>query len=251
MSENHSHPPLGTKHPLTGLDAGAVLVAPSILAADFAALGRDIGEIESAGADIVHVDVMDGHFVPNLTLGPPVVKCIRKCTALPFDVHLMLDNPENFIAPFADAGADNLTIHTEIDADIAPLLDDIHHRGCSAGLCLRPNTPADNLTPFLDRVDLILVMTVEPGFGGQSFQADMLPKIRELRSLIRRSNRPIHLEVDGGIDNETTPQVTRAGANLLVAGTSVFRSPKGVKSAIQTLREASNAADLLVAAKKA
>ncbi|MFW5802341.1 MAG: ribulose-phosphate 3-epimerase [Verrucomicrobiota bacterium] len=236
MPEKHRPTPLEDKQPLTGLDAGDILVAPSILAADFAALGRDIGEIDSANADIVHVDVMDGHFVPNLTIGPPVVKSIRKCTSLPFDVHLMLDNPENFIAPFAEAGADNLTIHTEIDGNIGPILDDIHQRGCSAGLCLRPNTPADSVAPYLDRVDLILVMTVEPGFGGQSFQAEMLPKIRELRTMIRQSNRPIHLEVDGGIDNETAPQVTRAGANLLVAGTSVFRSPQGVKTAIQTLR---------------
>lgn len=237
MPENHRPAPLKDKQPLTGLDAGAILVAPSILAADFAALGQEINEVEAANADIVHVDVMDGHFVPNLTIGPPVVKSIRKCTSLPFDVHLMLDNPESFIAPFADAGADNLTIHAEIDKDINPILNDIHQRGCSAGLCLRPNTPADSVAPYLDRIDLILVMTVEPGFGGQSFQAEMLSKIRELRTLIRQSNRAIHLEVDGGIDNETAPQVTREGANLLVAGTSVFRSPQGAKTAIQTLRD--------------
>lgn len=225
------------KHPLTTLPTDQILVAPSILAADFAALGQEIHRVEAAGADVIHVDIMDGHFAPNLTLGPPVVAKIRPCTRLPFDVHLMLTNPEHFVIPFAEAGADNLTIHVEILGDVGATLEQIHALGCSAGISVRPGTPAEALAPYLEQVDLILVMTVEPGFGGQSFQADMLGKIRTLKAMIAEVRRPIHLEVDGGIDAATAPLVTEAGANLLVAGTSVFRADVPVAMAIDRLRQ--------------
>ncbi|MCF7855218.1 MAG: ribulose-phosphate 3-epimerase [Candidatus Pacebacteria bacterium] len=224
------------KKPLTTLPTDTVLVAPSILAADFAALGNEIERAENEGADIIHADVMDGHFVPNLTIGPPVVESIRKCSSLPYDVHLMLDEPENFIVPFAEAGADNLTVHVEIEANVHDVLGAIKEQGCSAGLSLRPGTDAERLVPFLSDVDLILVMTVEPGFGGQAFQPEMLSKIERIRDFIAEAGRPIHLEVDGGIDKTTAPQAIAHGANVLVAGTSIFRCKAGIRTAIKQLK---------------
>ncbi len=224
------------KKNLTSLSSKDVSVAPSILAADFTKLGDEIRAVDAAGAEVLHVDIMDGHFVPNLSIGPPVVKGIRSVTELPFDVHLMLDNPEKYVDAFTDAGADHLTIHVEIDGDVAAILDAIRRHGCSTGLSLRPDTPAETLKPFMDQIDLILVMTVEPGFGGQSFREYVVPKIREIRDMIRNSGRQIHLEVDGGIDATTAPIVVSAGANLLVAGTSVFRAKEGIPAAIRNLR---------------
>lgn len=221
---------------LTSLSHHTVSIAPSILAADFARLGEEIAAIDAAGAEVIHVDVMDGHFVPNLTIGPPVVKALRGCSKRPFDVHLMVTDPQDFVAPFAEAGADGITIHVEIEGDVHGTLEHIRSRGCSRGISLRPNTPASDLEPYIDEVELILVMTVEPGFGGQSFRADMLPKIREIREMIRRSGRSVHLEVDGGINPETAPRVIEAGANLLVAGTSVFRAPNGPAAAIRVMK---------------
>jgi ribulose-phosphate 3-epimerase len=217
---------------------GRPRVAPSLLASDFARLGAEIAAIQDAGADVVHVDVMDGHFVPNLTVGPPVVASIRRCTDLPFDVHLMLDNPQDFVGPFAEAGADNITIHAEIDGDPADLIRQIHAAGCTAGVCLRPATPASEVAPFISDIELVLVMTVEPGFGGQRFREDMLPKIREVHDLAEAANANVHIEVDGGIDPDTAPRTVGAGATLLVAGTSVFRSPTGPADAIEALRGA-------------
>jgi len=225
-----------TKHPLTELPPNKLMIAPSILASDIARLGDEIRRIDDAGAEIVHLDIMDGHFVPNLTVGPPVVRKIRACSRRPYDVHLMLSDPAAFVKPFAEAGADNLTIHVEIAGDVRQTLKLVHAQGCSAGISLRPATPAVSLQPFLDDVDLILVMTVEPGFGGQSFMHDMLPKIREIRRMIDLSGRPVHLEVDGGIDQETGPLARRAGANILVAGTSIFQHPDGIEEALATLR---------------
>jgi len=215
---------------------GRIRVAPSLLAADFTRLGEEIRRAEDGGADVLHLDIMDGHFVPNLTMGPPLVEAIRKISKLPFDVHLMLTNPENFVTPFIAAGADNITIHTEIAGPIGAILDDIHKSGCSAGLSVRPKTPGEAVFPFLKQVDLILVMTVEPGFGGQSFMADMVPKIATIRKAIDTGRRPIHLEVDGGIAMSTVRKVTDVGADLLVAGTSVFRAKEGIGPAIAALR---------------
>ncbi len=225
------------KNNLAKLSAAAISVAPSILACDFARLGDEIRRAEAGGADVVHVDVMDGHFVPNLTIGPPVIKAARPVTTLPFDVHLMITNPEKYVEVFADAGADHLTVHVEIAADVRGVLAQIHATGCSAGLSLRPGTPAASLKPYLDAVELILVMTVEPGFGGQAFRTDQLDKIAEISGMIRASGRQIHLEVDGGIARDTAPLVVGRGANLLVAGTSVFRAPEGIAAAIATLKK--------------
>ncbi len=224
------------KHPLTQIQTETIGIAPSILAADFSILGAEIKHAENAGADLLHVDIMDGHFVPNLSMGPPIVKAVRKASMLPFDVHLMVTNPENYALPFIEAGADHITIHVEIDSDIAEILRQIHRTGCSAGLSLRPGTPAASLLPYMEEIDLILVMTVEPGFGGQAFRTDVLPKIQEIRTMIDQAHRPIHLEVDGGINTTTAPRVLAAGANLLVAGTSVFRAKEGMPAAIKALR---------------
>ncbi len=225
--------------PLTDLPAtGGVLVAPSLLAADFAALGRDIRAAARAGADVLHLDIMDGHFVPNLSIGPPVVRAVRPVTSLPFDVHLMLSDPGVYVQPFVEAGADHITFHVEIEGDVHHVFANIRQAGCSAGLSLKPATPAAALAPYLDQLDLILVMTVEPGFGGQSFREDVVPKIRDIRRMIEQSGRPIHLEVDGGIKPDTARTALEAGANFLVAGTSVFRAPDGPAAAIRRLKEA-------------
>ena len=231
-----------TRHRITEISMARTAIAPSLLAADFSRLGDDIRAADTAGADVLHVDIMDGHFVPNLTIGPPVVAALRDVSSLPFDVHLMLTHPEQYVAPFVQAGADNITIHVEIEGDVAECLRDIRQKGCTAGISLRPATPAASLLPYLNQIDLILVMTVEPGFGGQAFMPEMLPKIREIRACLDRARLPVHLEVDGGIDANTAPQVVAAGANLLVAGTSVFRAPQGIEAAIRDLR-GDNAAD--------
>jgi len=222
--------------PLTSLDCRRTLVAPSILAADFAALGTDVQALEAAGADLVHVDIMDGHFVPNLSLGPGIVKAIRPCSSLPFDVHLMLSQPYRYVQSFVEAGADHITIHVESEGAVACTLEQIRSYGCSTGLSLRPGTPAASLAPYLDLIDLILVMTVEPGFGGQSFMAEQVPKIAEIRSLIDRSGHPIHLEVDGGIAQDTAPAVLKAGANMLVSGSGIFKHKEKLAEAISDLR---------------
>ncbi len=222
--------------PLSAIPRDRILIAPSILAADFGRLAEEIARSDNGGADIVHVDIMDGHFVPNLTVGPPVVASIRNCSDKPFDVHLMLSEPEKFVDAFADAGADNLTIHVEIGDRVPEVLQTIRSHGCSAGLSLRPGTDADTLRPYLQEIDLILVMTVEPGFGGQKFQPEMLGKIAAIKDMIDQAGRTIHLEVDGGIDPTTAPQAIQYGANILVAGTSVYRSSKPIQDAIDELR---------------
>lgn len=222
--------------PLTTLDCHQTLIAPSILAADFANLGADVKAAEAGGADVIHVDVMDGHFVPNLSLGPGIVKAIRPYSSLPFDVHLMLSKPSHYVDAFVAAGADHITIHVESEGAVACTLQQIRSQGCSTGISLRPGTPASSLVPYLDLIDLILVMTVEPGFGGQSFMANQLGKIEEIRSLINRSGRRVHLEVDGGIAADTAPRVLKAGANLLVAGSSLFNHRERLAEAISDLR---------------
>lgn len=201
------------------------LVAPSLLAADFARLGEEVSAIAAAGADWLHLDVMDGHFVPNISFGPAVVKALRKHCRLPFDVHLMIAPADPYLAAFAEAGADLITLHPEAGPHLHRSLQTIRALGRKAGVVLNPGTPASAVEPVLDLCDLILVMTVNPGFGGQSFIPSMLPKIAALRAMIDASGRDIRLEVDGGVTAATAPAVLEAGADVLVAGTAVFGAP--------------------------
>ena len=201
-----------------------ILVAPSILSADFSNLDKDIRMIEDAGADWVHIDVMDGHFVPNLTIGPAVVKSIKKVTKLPFDVHLMIKEPEKYWKEFQKAGADLITFHSEIAADKAQLAKDIKASGIKAGVSIKPKTPVSEIELLLPFLDLVLVMTVEPGFGGQAFICDMLPKISELKKIIDDKKYDCLIEVDGGINAETGAQCAQAGADVLVSGNYIFSS---------------------------
>lgn len=212
-------------------------IAPSILAADFANLQRDIENIEENGSDWVHVDVMDGLFVPNISIGLPVVQAIRPVTRLPLDVHLMIEKPIRYVERFVKAGADIVTIHLESDQpqNILEALDKIHALGTKAGIVLKPKTPAEAALPYLKKCDVVLVMTVEPGFGGQKFMADMMPKLRALKALLARENPGCLLEVDGGVDETTCVLCKENGADVLVAGSAYFKAAdrKGFVQAIQ------------------
>ena len=202
------------------------IVAPSILSADFANLQRELEDMKAAGVTWVHVDIMDGHFVPNISIGIPVVKSLRKVTDLTLDVHLMITEPIRYVRAFCEAGADLVTVHLEADTPekIHETLSLIRSMGVKAGISVKPGTPAEALEPFLKEVDLILVMTVEPGFGGQKFMADMMPKLSSLRDRLAETNPECLLEVDGGIDTVTAPIVKENGANVLVSGSAYFRS---------------------------
>lgn len=205
----------------------AVRIAPSILSADFASLGDEVRAVAEAGADFIHVDVMDGHFVPNLTIGPGVVKALRPHTDAPFDVHLMISPVDDFVPEFADAGADIITVHPEAGPHVHRTVQLIHSLGKKAGIALNPGTPVEAIDNLVDSIDLVLVMSVNPGFGGQSFIESQLEKISAVRDRIDASGRDIALEVDGGINRETAPRAIAAGADILVAGTATFTGGRG------------------------
>ena len=200
------------------------IIAPSILSADFSVLGEEIAAVEAAGADWIHIDVMDGHFVPNITMGPGVVKSLRKMTVLPFDVHLMIENPEQYIQPFAEAGSDRITVHMEASIHLHRTVSQIKELGLKAGVSLNPATPLSFVESILTDIDLLLIMTVNPGFGGQQFIQTMLSKIRQARELIDRFAPAVLLEVDGGVTLTNMPAILKAGADVFVAGASIFGS---------------------------
>lgn len=210
-------------------------IAPSILSADFARLGEEVAAIDKAGCDYIHIDVMDGHFVPNLTMGPPVIKALRGCSDKPFDVHLMIEPAAPYLADYAEAGADIITVHAEADIHLHRNLQVIRGLGKKAGVSINPSTPAAAVEPVLDDVDLILVMSVNPGFGGQSYISSVTPKIAEIKAMI--GDRPIELEVDGGVKPDNVAEVAAAGANVVVAGSAVFQG-NDYAATIGALRDA-------------
>ena len=201
-----------------------IKISPSVLASDFSRLGEESVLMKNSGADWLHLDVMDGHFVPNISFGAPVIKSIRGLTDLVFDVHLMISDPFKYAEDFASAGADIITFHFESNSDVSDTLDKIHSLGCKAGLSIKPGTPVESVFPFLDKTDMVLVMTVEPGFGGQSFMFDMMDKVKILKSEIAGRFLDVDIQVDGGINEETVRIAARAGANVFVAGSAVFKS---------------------------
>jgi ribulose-phosphate 3-epimerase len=210
-------------------------LAPSILSADFARLGDEVTTV-TPEADLLHVDVMDGHFVPNLTIGPPVVASLRRHTELFLDCHLMIDNPGELLADFADAGANRCIVHVEL-GDPRPLFEDLRHRDVQVGLALSPETPFAAATPYLTDIDLLLIMSVHPGFGGQRFIVDVLDKVRAAREIIDRDHLPLEIEIDGGIHTDTAPLAASAGVDILVAGSAIFGAPEPLVAA-RALREA-------------
>jgi ribulose-phosphate 3-epimerase len=216
--------------------SSAYLISASILASDFSRLGEQIHEAELAGADWIHVDVMDGHFVPNLTLGPVIVEACRKVSQLPLDVHMMVETPENLIAAFANAGSSILSVHVETCHHLPRTIQNIHELGCKAGVVLNPSTPVDLVRPVLPMVDLVLIMSVNPGYSGQLFMPEVLPKLSDLRRELDKLDQPVWLEIDGGINANTIPLAREAGANVFVAASAIFKHPDGIASGIHQLR---------------
>jgi ribulose-phosphate 3-epimerase len=211
-------------------------IAPSILSSDFSKLGEVLQSLNTSGADMVHVDVMDGHFVPNITFGPPVIKKIRKYSSLPFDVHLMIAPVHKYIKDFADAGADIITIHPEATEDLPASIKLIKSLGKKAGVSLNPETPVDKVLPVLNSIDLVLIMSVNPGFGGQSFMSEVLPKVQHLRKVIDEKKLSVEIEIDGGIDFVTGKLAKEAGVDILVSGTTLFKDENNLKNNIDQLR---------------
>ncbi|KMJ58595.1 ribulose-phosphate 3-epimerase [Bacillus sp. LL01] len=212
-----------------------IKIAPSILSADFAKLGKDILDVEQGGADYIHIDVMDGHFVPNITIGPLIVEAVRPITKLPLDVHLMIENPDAYIADFAKAGADIISVHVETCRHLHRTIQHIKSQGVKAGVVINPATPVESIIPILNDVDLVLLMTVNPGFGGQAFIHDVLPKIEQVASLVKERGLSIDIEVDGGVNPETAKLCVEAGANVLVAGSAIYNK-EDRKQAIESIR---------------
>ena len=214
-----------------------IKISPSILSCDFSEIGSEIEKLNNSGADLIHIDVMDGHFVPNLTFGPPVIKKIKKCSKLPFDVHLMISPVEKYIKDYADAGADIITFHPEATDNIQRTIDVIKSCKKKVGISLNPETPSSVIESYLKEIDLILIMSVNPGFAGQKFMPEVLEKVKFFRSKIENEKLNIDIEIDGGIDFETAPLAIKAGANILVSGTTIFKGKNNISENIKNLRK--------------
>lgn len=225
---------------LTDISNKDVIIAPSLLSADFTNLKSEIEQTQKANVEFLHIDVMDGHFVPNISIGVPILRSIRHITEQIFDVHLMISHPLRYVSSFVEAGADHITFHIESEDDTEEVIKEIRKHSVTAGISIKPGTKVETILPYLDKIDMVLIMTVEPGFGGQSFMQDMMPKVRFLKEKISKAKSNVHIEVDGGIDQKNAGSVIKAGANVLVAGTSVFKYHDGIERAVLALKQNAN-----------